>query len=74
MTTPFIKITSDYGWIGRIGWWNTEDHASLFAGAPPEMMRMRIWGKAPIFTDGYGPRGAVDDKPKTYPVDWDVLA
>jgi hypothetical protein len=36
------------------------------------MMRMRIWGKAPIVTDGFGPRGAFDDKPKTYPVDWDV--
>jgi hypothetical protein len=23
MSAPFIKITSDYGWIGRLAWWNS---------------------------------------------------
>jgi hypothetical protein len=64
MTAPFIRITDTHGWIGRIGWWNTVDHSSL-PQILPGMPEFRIWGRAPIFTPGWGPRSAdISRKPE----------
>jgi hypothetical protein len=60
MSRAFLSITSDNGWIGRIGWWNTFDQHWSIPSPPPPWLDLRIWGKAPVRfpAPGWGPRGS----------------
>lgn len=51
--SSFIKIHSDYGWIGRIGWHNTIDCVPT---PLPGAQWFRIWGMSCWFPFNWGPR------------------
>jgi hypothetical protein len=55
MNHPFIKITSDYGWIGRFAWHNSAD----WAHPHPVFNPFRVWGMI-AWMQSWGPRGHVD--------------
>ena len=57
MSRPFLSISSDRGWIGRIGWWNTFDQHWTTPDAPPPWLNLRLWGRAPLWLEapGWGP-------------------
>ena len=56
MSTPFIMITSDYGWIGRFAWHNSADWDFRPAFNP-----FRIWGMT-AWMQSLGPRGHEDQR------------
>jgi hypothetical protein len=54
MSSHFIKITSDYGWIGRFAWHNSADWDYRPAFNP-----FRVWGMI-AWMQSWGPRGHID--------------
>ena len=54
MSSPFIKITSDYGWIGRLAW-----HSSADWDHRPAFNHFRVWGMI-AWLESWPPRGHVD--------------
>lgn len=62
MNAPFLFISSDHGWIGRIGWFNTFEPNSGIPGSPSSWNLIRIWGLAPVRfqATGWGPGGDLE--------------
>lgn len=51
MTTPFAKVDSLRGYIGRLAWFNTIDTQAV---NPHCLINVRFWGKGPFLLKGWG--------------------
>jgi hypothetical protein len=56
MSAPFVKITSDYGWIGRFAWHNSIDCRINITDW--RSCGFRIWGMV-AWLQNWGPRGGI---------------